>query len=67
MNDGNEKTIFGVSIDKIKKQCINTSHSCDSNSPIKDNEYLAPCIRGGIKILNDPEKKEMMREILRGK
>lgn len=66
MNQESKKTVFGVDLEKLKKHCSGTQHSCDSNSPINENEYLEPCIRGGNKILNDPQQKEMMKKIYRG-
>lgn len=36
-----------------------------NEGPIKEGEFLEPCIRGGQKILSDPKKRKMMKEIFR--
>ncbi len=37
-----------------------------SEGPIREGEFLEPCIRGGQKILSNPKQNKMMREIYRG-
>ena len=68
----NNEKIFGLTeeqlMDQLKK-CGNL-HEVDPQSkmyPIKSGETLEPCLRGGEKILNDPEEKEMFYRIYRGK
>lgn len=63
------KTIFGYTPKQIARMCKAT-HDVDPEhrfSPINPNDgLLDPCIRGGEKILKDPQKKEMFRRIYRG-
>lgn len=61
----NKDKIFGISIEEIERQCDMHPLHCDKNSPINDNEYLEPCIRGAEKILKDKKKREMMKKIYR--
>ena len=63
------KTIFGYTPEYIARMG-KTTHDVDPQSklsPINPNDdLLDPCIRGGEKILKDPQKKEMFRRIYRG-
>ncbi len=61
--------IFGYTPEQIV--CMSkTTHEVDPEyrlSPINPNDgTLDPCIRGGEKILKDPQKKEIFRRIYRG-
>ena len=63
------KKIFGYTPEQIARMGRAT-HDVDSESrlsPINPNEDpLDACIRGGEKILQDPQKKEMFCRIYRG-
>lgn len=61
-----EKKMFNVSMDMVRKQCEAGTLHCDMNAPIKKGETLEPCIRGAKKISNDPELKKMVKTILTG-
>lgn len=66
------KDMFNMTGEQIKKQMgTRQSHDVDPESkfsPIAPGDtFLEPCIRGGEKILNDPEKREMFYRIYRGK
>lgn len=61
----NNDKIFGISIEEIDRQCDMHPLCCDKNSPIKESEYLEPCIRGAEKILKDEKKREMIKKIYR--
>ena len=61
----NNNKIFGISFEEIEKQYDKHPLHCDKNSPINENEYLEPCIRGTEKILRDEKKREMMKKIYR--
>lgn len=62
--------IFGLTQDEIKRQS-GTTNAVDPESnmgPVNPEDgFLEPCIRGGKKILQDPEKKEMFNFIYTGK
>lgn len=62
--------IFGITLEEIKRQSSST-HAVDPQSnmePINPNDgFLEPCIRGGKKILDDPDKKDMFNRIYTGK
>lgn len=60
----NEK-LFGIDIREVKKQIEMNPFSCDMNSPINEGEFLEPCIRGAKKILEDEEKRMLMKKIYR--
>lgn len=60
-----EEKIFGTGVKEIERQLSMVTLSCDKNSPIKDNEFLEPCLRGAKKILENEKKKNMMRKIYR--
>lgn len=68
MSEKPEK-IFGLTLEQIRNQA-GKSHEVDPEyamGPINPNDtFLEPCLRGAQKILDDPEKKEMMKRILRG-
>lgn len=60
--------IFGYTKEQIRKQ-VKTDYDVApeyKRSPIKPGETLEPCIRGAQKILDDPQKREMMKRIIRG-
>lgn len=60
--------IFGYTKEQIRKQ-LKTDYDVDPQykmNPIKPGETLEPCIRGAQKILDDPNKREMMKHIFRG-
>lgn len=60
-----ERRIFGVDVKEIERQCSMNPTQCDKNSPINENEYLEPCLRGAKKILDDPQKRAMIKKIYR--
>ena len=60
--------IFGYTKEQLRKQ-LKTDYDVDPEykmKPIKPGETLEPCIRGAQKILDDPNKREMMKRIIRG-
>ena len=60
--------IFWYTKEQLCKQ-LKTDYDVDPEykmKPIKPGETLEPCIRGAQKILDDPEKREMMKRIYRG-
>lgn len=63
------ETIFGYTLEQIARMG-KTTHDVDPEyrlSPINPSDGpLDPCIRGGKKILEDPDKKEMFCRIYRG-
>ena len=65
-----ERRVFGLTEEEISCQSKD-NYSVDPEhkmSPINpDDVFLEPCIRGGEKILDNPEKKEMFKRIYRGK
>ena len=66
------KKIFNMTEEEIKRQAgTNTGYDIDPESkmsPINPNDtLLEPCIRGSAKIMKDPEKREMLYCIYRGK
>lgn len=60
-----KKMIFGIDVEEIERQISMNPISCDKNSPINENEFLEPCIRGGKKIMEDEKKREMIKKIYR--
>lgn len=62
-----EKRMFNMSIEMVRKQCNAGALHCDNNAPIRRGETLEPCIRGAKKIANDPELKKLVKEILTGR
>ena len=58
-----EKMLFNLTREQIRKQSGVRTEKCDYNTPIRKGETFEPCIRGGKKMLSNPEKKEMMRKI----
>ena len=60
-----KEKIFGISVDEIERQCSMNPIQCDKNAPIRESEYLEPCIRGARKILEDEKKREMVKKIYR--
>lgn len=65
-----EKKIFGLTPDEITRQGRSThavapQHKLGPIDP--DADFLEPCIKGGQKILADPQKREMFHRIYRGK
>ena len=66
------KKMFNLTDEQIRKQAgTKTRRDIDPESkmsPISPcDTFLEPCIRGGEKILADPEKREMFYRIYRGK
>lgn len=65
-----EEKIFGLTQEEIRKQTGKRGYDVDPEfnmGPINPRDtFLEPCLRGSDKILNDPEKKEMMYRIFRG-
>lgn len=61
-----EKKMFNMSMDMVRRQCEAGAMHCDMNAPIRRGETLEPCIRGAQKILEDPELKKMVKDILTG-
>lgn len=62
------ETIMGIPIEEIRRQLdARPGYDVDPQSKMRpinpNNGILDPCIRGGKKILQDPELKEMLREI----
>ena len=58
--------IFGMERKEIERQCRMNPMRTDRDLPIHAGEFLEPCIRGGQKILDDPDLKGMLRRIYRG-
>lgn len=61
------KTILGLSLSEIERQCAADKIKCDSNSPIQEFETLDPVIAGGEKILADEELTAFFRKIFTGR
>ena len=59
-------TMFNVSMEMIQKQCNAGVMHCDNNAPIRRGETLEPCIRGAKKISENPEIKNLVKELLVG-
>lgn len=59
------ETLFGLSLEEIKRRCSSNDIPCDKNSPINPNEYLEPCIRGAEKIMRNRDTKDKIKNMLR--
>lgn len=61
--------IFGYTRNQIQKQLdFRDCPVAPKASPITPTDiFLEPCIRGAKKIIKDPQKKKMFKEIYRGK
>lgn len=62
-----DRLIFNMTEDQIKKLSGEKDDKCDYNTPITCGETFEACIRGSKKIIDDPQKKEMMFRIYRSK
>ena len=63
-----DKKIFGLSLEEVDRMSGTNEPKVDPQyqmKPINPGETLEPCIRGAQKVLDDPEKKAMMRRIYR--
>lgn len=56
--------LFNMNINMVRKQCNTPTLQCDNSEPICKNETLEPCIRGARKIANNPEHRQLIKEIL---
>lgn len=58
-------TLFNIPIEEFKRQASRQSYDYDHDlGPIRSGETLEPCIKGAKKISEDPELKEVIKEVL---
>ena len=60
------KLILNMTKEQLRRMAGEEKHRCDHNTPIIEDETLEPNLRGGDKILGNPEKKDMMYRIYMG-
>ena len=63
-----ENKIFGYTQEQIHRQISFREYSVPPKiSPITPTDiFLEPCIRGAEKVISDPQKRKMFKEIYRG-
>lgn len=62
-----DRTIWGIPIEEVERQCKTVSIQCDSNTPINASYgALDPSIEGGKKILSDPKLCEFFYKLYTG-
>lgn len=60
-----DKTIFGIQLEEIKRQCSIESLKANKTMPLTKFNSLKPCIDGGKQILKDKELSTMLRNLYR--